>query len=149
MSELQIRPISAADHEQWLPLWQGYQAFYQASIAAETSEITWQRFLDPAEPMHAALAWRNGAAIGLVHWIFHRSCWTVGDYCYLQDLYVAKSIRGGGVGRALIEHVYAAAQAAGASRVHWLTQEDNAQARLLYDRIASHSVFTQYRHLLG
>ena len=149
MSELQIRPISAADHEQWLPLWQGYQAFYQASIAAETSEITWQRFLDPAEPMHAALAWRNGAAIGLVHWIFHRSCWTVGDYCYLQDLYVAKSIRGGGVGRALIEHVYAAAQAAGANRVHWLTQEDNSQARLLYDRIASHSGFTQYRHLLG
>ena len=70
MSELQIRPISAADHEQWLPLWQGYQTFYQASIAAETSAITWQRFLDPAEPMHAALAWRDGAAIGLVHWIF-------------------------------------------------------------------------------
>lgn len=149
MSELQIRPISAADHEQWLPLWQGYQTFYQASIAAETSAITWQRFLDPAEPMHAALAWRDGAAIGLVHWIFHRSCWTVGDYCYLQDLFVAKNIRGGGVGRALIEHVYAAAQAAGANRVHWLTQEDNSQARLLYDRIASHSGFTQYRHLLG
>ena len=149
MSELQIRPISAADHEQWLPLWQGYQTFYQASIAAETSAITWQRFLDPAEPMHAALAWRDGAAIGLVHWIFHRSCWTVGDYCYLQDLFVAKNIRGGGVGRALIEHVYAAAQAAGANRVHWLTQEDNSQARLLFDRIASHSGFTQYRHLLG
>ena len=149
MSELQIRPIRAAEHEPWLPLWQGYQTFYQASIAAETSAITWQRFLDPAEPMHAALAWRDGAAIGLVHWIFHRSCWTVGDYCYLQDLFVAKNIRGGGVGRALIEHVYAAAQAAGANRVHWLTQEDNSQARLLYDRIASHSGFTQYRHLLG
>lgn len=149
MSELQIRPVSAADHALWLPLWKGYQAFYKAVIPEETSAITWQRFLDPNEPIHAALAWRDGAAIGLVHWIFHRSCWTTSDYCYLQDLYVAEQIRGGGVGRALIEHVYAAAQAAGANRVHWLTQDENAQARLLYDRIANHTGFTQYRHLFN
>lgn len=148
-SDLQIRPITADDHAAWLPLWQAYQHFYQAEIPAETSAVTWQRFLDPAEPVHAALAWRDGQAIGLVHWIFHRSCWTVGDYCYLQDLYVAESIRGGGVGRALIEQVYVAAQAAGANRVHWLTQEDNAQARLLYERIASRSGFIQYRHLFA
>ncbi|MBB2494176.1 GNAT family N-acetyltransferase [Aquipseudomonas ullengensis] len=146
---LQIRPVSAADHAAWLPLWQGYQRFYHSDIPAEVSAVTWQRFLDPNEPMHAAIAWQDGVAVGLVHWIFHRSCWTVGDYCYLQDLYVAEGVRGGGHGRALIEHVYAAAQAAGASRVHWLTQEDNAQARLLYDRIASRSGFIQYRHLFG
>lgn len=146
---VEIRPVSAADHAAWLPLWQGYQHFYNTTIAAETSAVTWQRFLDPAEPMHAALAWRDGVAIGLVHFIFHRSCWTVGDYCYLQDLYVADTVRGGGVGRLLIEHVYAQAQAAGASRVHWLTQADNAQARLLYDRIASNSGFIQYRHLFA
>ena len=92
---LDIRPITAADHAAWLPLWQGYQRFYNATIADETSALTWQRFLDPAEPMHAALAWRDGAAVGLVHYIFHRSCWTSGDYCYLQDLYVAENIRGG------------------------------------------------------
>lgn len=149
MSNLQIRPISAADHAAWLPLWQGYQRFYNAEIAAETSALTWQRFLDPAEPMFAALAWQDGVAVGLVHWIFHRSCWTVSDYCYLQDLYVAETVRGGGVGRALIEQVYAAAQAAGANRVHWLTQEDNAQARQLYDRIASRSGFIQYRQLFS
>ena len=146
---LEIRPVTAADHAAWLPLWQGYQRFYQAEIPAEVSAVTWQRFLDSSEPMHAALAWQDGVAIGLVHWIFHRSCWTVGDYCYLQDLFVDKAVRSGGHGRALIEHVYAAAQAAGASRVHWLTQEDNAQARLLYDRIASRSGFIQYRQLFG
>ena len=149
MSDLQIRPINAAEHADWLPLGLGYQAFYNTSIPAETSALTWQRFLDPTEPMHAALAWQDGKAIGLVHWIFHRSCWTSGDYCYLQDLYVDQNIRGSGAGRALIEHVYAQAKAAGASRVHWLTQEDNNQARLLYDRIATHSGFTQYRHLIG
>lgn len=149
MSALQIRPVSATDHAVWLPLWQGYQAFYKTVIPSEASAITWQRFLDPAEPMFAALAWRDGEAIGLVHWIFHRSCWTSSDYCYLQDLYVDQSVRGSGAGRALIEHVYAAAQSAGANRVHWLTQEDNAQARLLYERIASHSGLIQYRHLFN
>ena len=149
MSTRQIRLVTAADHAAWLPLWQGYQRFYNAEIAAEVSALTWQRFLDPAEPMFAALAWQDGVAVGLVHWIFHRSCWTVSDYCYLQDLYVAETVRGGGVGRALIEQVYAAAQAYGANRVHWLTQEDNAQARQLYDRIASRSGFIQYRQLFG
>ena len=146
---IEIRPIVAADHQAWLPLWQGYQRFYNADIAPEVSALTWQRFLDPAEPMFAALAWQDGVAVGLVHWIFHRSCWTVSDYCYLQDLYVAETVRGGGVGRALIEQVYAAAQAHGANRVHWLTQEDNAQARQLYDRIASRSGFIQYRQLFS
>ena len=145
---LAIRPLGAADHPAWLPLWQAYQRFYNTEIPAATSAVTWQRFLDPAEPMHAALAWRDGAAVGMVHWIFHRSCWTEGDACYLQDLYVADGQRGGGIGRALIEHVHAQAVAAGASRVHWLTREDNAVARRLYERLAERSGFIQYRQLL-
>ncbi|PAU64453.1 GNAT family N-acetyltransferase [Pseudomonas indica] len=147
MPHLDIRPISAADHDAWLPLWQGYQRFYQADIPAETSAVTWQHFLDPAEPMHAALAWLDGRAVGLVHFIYHRSCWTVGNYCYLQDLFVAEGLRGEGVGRRLIEHVYATAQAAGCSRVHWLTHETNTEAMKLYERIADRSGFVQYRHL--
>ena len=145
---LEIRPLGTADHAAWLPLWQGYQRFYKTEIPAETTAVTWQRFLDPAEPMNAALAWRNGEAVGLVHFIYHRSCWTVGDYCYLQDLYVAEGVRGGGIGRQLIEHVYAAARAAGASRVHWLTHETNTDAMQLYDRIADRSGFVQYRKIL-
>lgn len=147
-TELVIRPLAAADHAAWLPLWQAYQRFYETEIPAATSAVTWQRFLAPAEPMHAALAWRDGAAVGLVHWILHRSCWTVGDYCYLQDLFVAEDQRGAGIGRALIGHVNAAARAAGASRVHWLTQETNYAGRQLYDRLAERSGFIQYRQLL-
>lgn len=144
---LEIRPITAADEAVWLPLWQGYQQFYKTEISAQTSAITWQRFLDPGEPMHAAIAWLDNKPVGIVHWIYHRSCWTVGDYCYLQDLFVEQPLRGAGVGRKLIEHVYAQAQAAGASRVHWLTQETNTDAMQLYDRIADRSGFLQYRKL--
>ncbi len=144
-----IRAVTAADHAAWLPLWQGYQRFYNTVISEETSAITWQRFLDRSEPMNAALAWQDGVAVGLVHFIYHRSTWTVGNYCYLQDLYVEPGIRGGGIGRQLIEHVYTCAEAAGASRVHWLTHETNTDAMHLYDKIATRSGFVQYRKLFN
>lgn len=144
---VEIRPVTSTDHAAWAVLWQGYQRFYMTEIAAETSAITWQRLLDPAEPMHAALAWHEGQAIGLVHWIYHRSTWTTGDYCYLQDLFIAKDIRSSGVGRQLIEHVYREAQAHGCSRTYWLTHDSNSRAMLLYERIAERSGFIQYRKL--
>lgn len=142
---IEIRPVSTADHAAWLPLWQGYLHFYQSELPAEVSTMTWQRFLDPSEPTHAALAWRDGKAVGLVQWIFHRTNWSVEHSCYLQDLFVDSAQRGGGIGRLLIEHVYAQAQSAGSSRVHWLTQETNYPGRQLYDRIAERSGFIQYR----
>ncbi|HLW91179.1 MAG TPA: GNAT family N-acetyltransferase [Roseiarcus sp.] len=147
-ADVQIRPLREGERAAWLPLWRGYQAFYEVDIPRTVSDITWARLLDPAEPMNGALAWRGPAAIGLVHRIRHRSCWTAGDYCYLQDLFVAPEARGGGVGRKLIEHVYQAAALEGCSRVHWLTHETNATARALYDRIAERSGFIQYRHKL-
>lgn len=144
----EIRPITPADHDLWLPLWHGYQTFYKADIPSEASEQTWQRFLDPMEPMHAALAWHDGKAIGLVHWIYHRSCWTSGNYCYLQDLFVSENLRGTGAGRKLIEYVYDQAGQNSAARVYWLTQHDNETAMKLYDRIAEKSGFIQYRKML-
>ncbi|WP_217475871.1 GNAT family N-acetyltransferase [Stutzerimonas stutzeri] len=145
---IDIRPITADDQAAWFPLWQRYLAFYQSSVPEQTSVTTWQRFLDPTEPMHAALAWQDGQAVGLVHFLYHRSCWTTGDYCYLQDLFVSDGLRGAGVGRRLIEHVYAHARDTGASRVHWLTHESNHNAMQLYERIAARSGFVQYRKLL-
>lgn len=148
MPNLELRPVSQADHAAWLSLWQDYQRFYETEIAANISRVTWQRFLDPDEPMHAALAWHGAQAVGLVHFIYHRSCWATDNYCYLQDLFVDSGHRGAGAGRALIEHVYAEAHATGASRVHWLTQDHNAVAIQLYDRIADRSGFVQYRRML-
>ena len=147
-AKITIQPLTTSDQQTWLALWQGYQAFYKTEIAASTSQITWHRLLDPDEPMFGALALVNGEAVGLVHWIFHRSSWTVGNYCYLQDLFVADHQRGGGIGRQLIEHVYATAKAANCSRVYWLTHESNDTAMQLYDRIAERSGFVQYRKRL-
>ncbi|MCU0868077.1 MAG: GNAT family N-acetyltransferase [Burkholderiales bacterium] len=141
-----LRPFAPGDFDRWLPLWRGYQSFYKVDIPATTTAVTWRRLLDPAEPMRGVFALGDdGAPVGFVHTIDHRSCWTVGDYLYLQDLYVAESVRGRGHGRALIEHVYADAQARGIARVYWLTHESNATARALYDRVADRTGFIQYR----
>jgi GNAT superfamily N-acetyltransferase len=142
-----IREVAASERAAWEPLWQGYLQFYQSSQSKEATDETWRRIHDPKEPMFALGAFVDGKMLGLVQYLFHRSFWTTGDYCYLQDLFVANDTRGLGLGRALIEAVYAKAKAAGASRVHWLTKEDNAQARLLYDNIADRSGFIQYRKL--
>jgi GNAT superfamily N-acetyltransferase len=145
--ETRIIPLRPEDYADWLPLWRGYLSFYEVDIPADVSAVTWARLLDPAEPVGGALAWRGSCAVGLVHHIRHRSCWTAGDYCYLQDLFVTPAIRGSGVGRRLIEHVYAVAASDGCSRVYWLTHETNTAATLLYDRIADRSGFVQYRKI--
>jgi len=145
MTTIDIRPLAATDHADWHSLWRGYQQFYKVDLAEATSQTTWQRLLDEREPMHGAVARTMDRVVGIVHFIQHRSCWTPGDYLYLQDLFVAPDLRGRGVGRALIEYVYAQAESRACSRVYWLTHETNREAMGLYDRIAERPGFIQYR----
>ena len=147
-STVTVRPLRAEDKAAWTLLWQGYLAFYKAEIPTEVSDLTFDRLIDPEEPMGGALAFIDGEAVGLVHLVSHRSTWTKGNYGYLQDLFAAESMRGRGVGGALIEHIYARGAELGCSRVYWLTHETNTQAMILYDRVAERSGFVQYRKLL-
>ena len=147
MSEVVIRPVPAGERADWEPLWRGYQAFYTVDLTDETSDVTWARLHDPDEPMGVLGAYVDGRLCGIVHYLFHRSCWTIGDYCYLQDLFVAEGTRNLGLGRALIRAVEERARAAGASRVYWLTHETNTDARALYDKLAERPGFIQYRML--
>jgi GNAT superfamily N-acetyltransferase len=141
-----VRPLEASDRAAWTLLWQGYLSFYDTVLPPEVFDLTFARLTGGAEPMGGFLAISDaGEAIGLTHWITHRSCWTANDYCYLQDLFVTPETRGGGVGRALIEAVYAKASSMGCARVHWLTNETNTEAMKLYDRIGTKSGFVQYR----
>lgn len=148
MSDVLIRPVTSEDQAVWLPLWTAYLAFYKTELADAVTQSTWQRLLDPDEPTNAALAWQDGNAVGMVHFIYHRSNWSTRNSCYLQDLLVDPQTRGRGVGRKLIEYVYATAQADGADKVHWLTHESNATAIQLYERIADRSGLIQYRKAL-
>lgn len=148
MSDVQIRPVTEQDHAAWLPLWQAYLRFYKTELSDEVCASTWQRLLDPSETTNGALAWQDGKAIGMVHFIYHRSNWSIKNACYLQDLIVAPDQRGTGIGRLLIEHVYATAKADNCDKVHWLTHETNATAIQLYERIAERPGYIQFRKML-
>lgn len=151
-ASLTIRPVSRADFAQWLPLWDGYNAFYGRSSAtalrAEITQTTWARFFDAYEPVHALVAESDGRLVGLVHYLYHRSTTMLGPICYLQDLFTDEPARGKGVGRALINAVHEQAKIAGATRVYWQTHESNLTARKLYDQLAERSGFIVYRQQL-
>ena len=144
-----IREVASTDFDQWLPLWEGYNLFYErvgpAAVAAEVTRMTWTRFFDSYEPMHALVAESDGRLVGLVHYLFHRHTAMLGPICYLQDLFTSEQARGQGVGRALINGVYDRAKAAGSTRVYWQTHETNAVAQKLYDKVAERSGFIIYR----
>ena len=142
-----IRPVREDERAAWEPLWQDYLTFYKTKLPPENTDVAWKRFHDPDEPMFLLGAYVDGKLTGIVHYIFHRSTWTPGNYCYLQDLFTAQAARGKGVGRALIKGVYGEARLAGSSRVYWQTHETNVTARKLYDQIAERSGFIVYRKL--
>jgi GNAT superfamily N-acetyltransferase len=140
-----IRSVAPADFVQWEALWAGYNSFYKRTLAPEITRMTWSRFFDASEPVHALVAKKDGRLLGLAHYLFHRSTIMIGPVCYLQDLFTAESARGEGIGRALIEAVYERAQAAGSSRVYWQTHETNLTAMKLYNQVAERSGFVVYR----
>jgi GNAT superfamily N-acetyltransferase len=145
-----IRPVEQGDFAHWLPLWNGYNAFYgrtgETALSSEITQTTWQRFLDPTEPVFALVAVSGKRLLGLTHYLYHRSTTRLEPTCYLQDLFTHEHERGQGVGRLLIEAVYREAKAAGIKRVYWQTHETNAAGRLLYDKVAEHRGFIVYGH---
>jgi GNAT superfamily N-acetyltransferase len=143
-----IRNLAPEDRASWEPLWRGYQQFYGVDLQGAITEILWARLHDPAEPVAGLGAFESGRLAGIAHTVTHRSTWMIADTCYLQDLFVVPEARGRGVARALIEAVYAAADASGAAQVYWLTHVSNSAGRRLYDRLATHAGFIAYeRHV--
>jgi GNAT superfamily N-acetyltransferase len=143
--DLTIRPMRAEDEPVWRQLWAAYLAYYETTLPEEVYGTTFARLRSGApREFSGLLAVRNGVPVGLVHYLFHPSSWSQGDVCYLQDLFTLPQARGTGVARALIGAVYAAADAAGAAPVYWFTQDFNATARRLYDRIGGLTPFMRY-----
>jgi GNAT superfamily N-acetyltransferase len=141
-----VRPILPEDEPAWRALWRGYLAFYETALPEEIYAASFARLssADVAD-YQGLIALKDGEPVGLAHYIFHRHGWQIENICYLQDLYVAPEARGTGAGRALIEAVYAGADAAGTPNVYWLTQEFNTTARRLYDRVGTVTPFIKYR----
>ena len=146
MTDLSIRALRPEDRPEWAELWRAYLEFYETSVPGAVYDSTFARLLgDDPRDFNALVAESGGRLVGLTHYLFHRHAWKIEEVCYLQDLYAVPDMRGRGVGRALIEGVYAAADAAGAPTVYWLTQDFNETARKLYDRIGVLTPFIKYQ----
>lgn len=144
-TDLTIRALRAEDRPDWAEMWEAYLAFYETAVAPEVYDSTFSRLLgDDPQDFSCLLACQDGRPVGLVHYLFHRHAWKVENVCYLQDLFARPEMRGQGVGRALIEAVYAEADRAGAPAVYWLTQEFNYAGRQLYDRVGVKTPFIRY-----
>jgi len=145
MAQIAIRPLREADYLEWRRLWTGYLAFYRATVPEEVYGTTWRRLFDAGEfEPKGLLALVGDRPAGLVHFLYHRSCWSAVNNCYLQDLFADPDVRGTGVGRALIEAVHAEAGRVGVTNVYWMTHETNEVARRLYDRVAKRTGFIEY-----
>jgi GNAT superfamily N-acetyltransferase len=145
MPSIAVRPLEQADHAEWRRLWTAYLIFYKTSVPEEVYATTWKRLFTQGEfEPKGFIALVDGKPVGLVHYLYHRTCWTEANNCYLQDLFADPEIRGRGVGAALIEAVRREAAKAGITNVYWMTHETNATARRLYDRVARHTGFIKY-----
>ena len=142
---LTIRPLHAKDRDTWGRMWTDYLVFYNTDISPQIQDITFSRLIDPNYLLQNCLmAELDGTAVGIVHYIYHAHNWHAEDVCYLQGLFADQHVRGQGIGRALIEAVYSAADTNGTPSVYWMTQDFNTNARLLYDRIGSLTPFIKY-----
>jgi GNAT superfamily N-acetyltransferase len=130
-----IRPITVDDKARWLELFKEYIVFYKSEVSDEQLELTWQRIHSDFN-INGLLAEKDGEVVGLAHYIFRPSTWEIEDFCYLEDLYVDPKVRGGGVGRALINELEKIATVKGSKRLYWTTAPDNEIARKLYDKVA-------------
>ncbi|MFW3896753.1 GNAT family N-acetyltransferase [Pseudomonas bharatica] len=140
-----IRPLEPGDLEQWSDYWRSYQTFYKVDLGAEITRLTWERFFDPSEPVHCAVAADGERIHGFVTYVFHRSTWGKNDFCYLEDLYVSAEVRGQLIGKRLIEYVQGQAREKACDRLYWHTQESNRTAQRLYDWIAEKPGVIEYR----
>ena len=141
-----IREAKPTDRAAWAPTRKDCAGFVASELPRAITDTTWSRFHNPAEPMQCLVAEDDdGSLLGFTHIVFHRGTWAIGNFCYLEDLFVAPNARNRGVARALIEAVYECADQRGAERVYWLTHESNATARKLYDQVARHLGFIHYR----
>lgn len=146
MTSREIAPLRAEDYSDWRQLWDAYCAFYQVTLDPAAVDGLWHRLHDPMVPIHGLLARdASGHAIGLVQYVLHPHTWSLKTVCYLEDLYVAADARGGGVGRALIQHLRALADAQGWGRIYWRTDVGNRTAQRLYDAVATKAEVLTYQ----
>ena len=139
---IRIQELKPDDRAAWEVLARGYKDFYNTPTSDAEYDTAWKRLL-ARDGVYGLAAWADGKLVGIAHYLFHTSVWATTN-CYLQDLFTLHAARGQGVARALIEAVAQQARERKAARYYWLTQEHNAVARVLYNKVGKYNGFIRY-----
>lgn len=145
MTACTVRDPTAADEPVWRRLWADYCDFYGTTVAEAVTAATWAKIVHPNPEMHTRLAIVDGATVGFANTVLHLTTWTTARDAYLEDLFVARAVRGRGIGRALLDDLIARCRLHGWSRLSWHTGTANTTARLLYDSYAPAEDLVRYR----
>lgn len=140
-----IRPIAEGDYDAWLALYRGYAEFYRVPLPEDTSRRLFGWLLDPSHVIEGRLACdEGGKAVGLAHFRAMPRPLAAAEIGFLDDLFVAPDGRGKGIARSLLLHLSDVARERGWPKVRWITAADNAEARRLYDRVATQTAWVTY-----
>ena len=132
-----IEPVSERNLEDALPLIRLYQEFYKVvDIDDDKNRNFFSQFNENGDK-GCLFLYRNdaGEAVAFATVYFTYVSSIPAKVGVMNDLYTIPSHRGRGIGKKLINHCLQFAVSKGASRLQWLTAEDNKQAQKLYDSL--------------
>jgi GNAT superfamily N-acetyltransferase len=143
---LRIEPVTADDYDELVPMIGDYQRFYEVEeVDEERNRSFFARFIAPSEDGMLLGAWHDGELAGYACLYWHFTSLAAAESVLMNDLFVAESARGEGIGRALVEAAADVARERGARHLEWSTAPDNERAQRLYDATgAERSTWVEY-----
>lgn len=141
---VQIRPIADGDFFNWIGLYEGYSTFYNEQFTDQKALILWSWLTDKKHESFGFVAERDGELVGLVHMREFARPLAASRGLFVDDLFVAESARGTGIGAALLETARNYAREHKLSVVRWTTADDNEVAQVLYDKVATRTDWVIY-----
>ena len=139
-----FRSVEAGDRTAWGDLYRAYAEFYGVPQTDQMRDRVWGWLTDSSHDVLGFVAEKDGTLIGLAHCRPFARPLAAASGLFLDDLFVTPDVRGGRVGAALIDAVKTQAMMQGHSVVRWITAQDNATARGLYDQVATATQWVTY-----
>ena len=147
-----IARVTRTDLSELVPLMQAYCAFYDTAPGASALTALAEALLAAPDSEGVQLIARDdlGRATGFATMYWSWDTTEAVRTAIMHDLYVVDTVRGSGVGRALISACAVEAARHGKSRLDWQTAPDNARAQRVYDATtADRSTWVCYALRLG
>ncbi|MBO6579302.1 MAG: GNAT family N-acetyltransferase [Thalassospira sp.] len=146
---IEIRHATRDDRDAWEGLFRDYMVFYGCAVSETALDTTWCWIIDPNGPMECLLAVKEGQVVGLAQYRAVPETLTGSWFGHLDDLFVAPKVRRAGVAQALMKKLSEVARDRGWFKLTWITADDNATARRLYDQITNASNWVVYEQMLA